>query len=205
MKRVCCAIGIFSPPIAALAVLVAGFLTPGYDPLARTVSRLALADMPAAVAADAAIALAGLSCIALALAVDHHAGVGRTALAVAGAAFVLAAFVHLNPGSGGATWLHRGASGLAVLALTVAPLSLWRVYGRLLLFLGMADVATLVIAAVLVPTSFTAWGAWERVMLALALTGVVILAVRIRTKELTSPSIEDTANARSAVQSRAGT
>ncbi len=59
------------PPIAALTVLVGGAITPGYDPMSRTVSRLAVPGMPAAAAVDDAILLIAFACVALAL------GLGR--------------------------------------------------------------------------------------------------------------------------------
>jgi len=77
-------------PLAVLALLTAGAATvivvvaeaisPGYDPLTRTVSRLAAPGMPAAGAVDIAIALVAVACFALAIAHSR----ARGALAVAG-------------------------------------------------------------------------------------------------------------------------
>jgi len=185
MRRACIAIGSFAPPVAALTVLVAGFVTPGYDPIARTVSRLAVPGAPAALATDLAIALAGLACVAVAVQVCT----ARAAMVAAGAGFLVAAAIHLDPASAPATWSHRAASGIAVLGLTAAPLALWRRYGRVLLVLGIAEVAMLALALALLATPFTAWGAWERVLLFLALTALVIIARRIpSTDEAPSPS-----------------
>lgn len=195
MRRICRAIGVFSPPIAALTVLAVGYLSPGYDPITRTVSRLAVPGMAAATATDVAIGLVAFACLAVAFVVREP---GRAALAVAGTAFMVAAFVHLDPSAMVATWLHRGASCVAVLGITAGPLLLWRAYGRVLLVLGLGDVTMLILAAVLLPTSFDAWGAWERVLLLLGISSLVVLARRI-------PSIEDAASATSAVQSRAAT
>lgn len=199
MRRLCSVVGTFAPPLAGLTVFTTGLLTPGYDPLLRTVSRLATPGMPYAVATDLGIALAGLACLAVAVATDGGTSAGRAALAVAGVAFLTAAIVHLDPASPGASWTHRTASGLAVLGLTAAPLGLWRAYGRPLLLLGAAELAMLVTAAALLPTSFSAWGAWERVMLALGLSLVVALAIRA------SPSIEDAPSATTAIQRSPGT
>jgi uncharacterized protein DUF998 len=198
MRRLCYLVGTFAPPLAGFTVFTTGLLTPGYDPLLRTVSRLAVPGMPYAVATDLAIALAGLACLAVAVATDRGTRAGRAALAVAAVAFLTAAMVHLDPASAVATWTHRTASGLAVLALTAAPLGLWRAYGRLLLLVGAAELGMLVTAAALLATSFWAWGAWERVMLALGLSLVVALAIRAR------PSIEDAPSATAAIQSSPG-
>lgn len=199
MRRTCSTVAMFAPLLAGLTTFTTGLLTPGYDPLTRTVSRLAVPGMPYAAATDVAIVLAGVACLAVTVATDRGTRAGRTALAVAGVGFLTAAIVHLDPASAAATATHRTASGLAVLGLTAAPLLLWRAYGRLLLLLGGAEVAMLVMAAVLLPTSFSAWGAWERVMLALGLSLVVALAIRAR------PSSEDAASATAATQSSAGT
>jgi hypothetical protein len=186
----------FTPPVAALAVVAAGLLTPGYDPLARTVSRLAAPGMPFAITVDVAIGMVGVSCFALALAI-RGTSAGRAALVAAGAGFVLAAIVHLDPSSATATAAHRGASALAVLGLTLAPILLWRAYGRGLLVLGIGELAALAVALALLPTSFEAWGAWERAVLLLGLSSLVVLARTI-------PSTEDTASARTAHQSSTG-
>jgi hypothetical protein len=172
-----------APPMAAAAVATAGVLTPGYDPLARTVSRLAVPGMPFALAVDLAIGLAGVACLALALSVRGQESAGRAALVAAGAGFLLAAIVHLNPASAAATVAHRGASALAVLGLTLAPLALWRAYGRVLLALGIGEVVMLGLALALFSTSFNAWGAWERGELLLGFTSLVVLARTIPSRE----------------------
>ena len=57
----------------------------------------------------------------------------------------------------------------ADLELTAAPLALGRTYGRMSLILGTAELGVLGVGLVLLTTSFAAWGAWERCLLALAL------------------------------------
>ena len=52
MIRAYRAIGVASPPIAVVLVAIAAWITPGYDPVARTVSRLAVPGMPAAAMVD---------------------------------------------------------------------------------------------------------------------------------------------------------
>lgn len=195
MRRILRAFATVAPPAAALTVLAAGVATPGYDPLVRTVSRLAVPGAPAALATDLAIALAGLACAAVAIEVQRPA---RLALLAAGAGFMVAAVVHLDPGSEAATWSHRAASAVAMLGLTAAPLVLWRDYGRVLLMLGIAEVLVLALAPVLLAAAFYDWGAWERVLLVLALTSLVIVARRM-------PSTEEPASATAAIQRRAAT
>lgn len=199
VTRILRSVGMFLPPIAALTVVTAGSLTPGYDPVARTVSRLAVPGLPAAVATDVAIGIVGVACVAVALTIGGDNRVGRAALIAAGVGFLLAAVWHLDPPSAATTAMHRAASGLAMLGLTIAPLVLWRHYGRALLVLGGAEVAMLVIALALLPTSFNAWGAWERVVLVLGLSCLVAVAIR------TIPSSDDAASVRAASQSSAGT
>ena len=187
-------IGTFAPPLAAAIDLIAGAVTPRYDPIARTVSRLAVPGAPAALATDVAIALAGLACLAVAAQVRT----ARVSLVMAGAGFLAAAAIHLDPDSAVATWSHRAASAIAVAGVTVAPLASWRRYGRVLLVSGIAEVAMLLLALVLLATPFNGWGAWERVLLFLALSNLVILARTI-------PSSDEAASARAATQSRGAT
>ncbi|HET7421162.1 MAG TPA: DUF998 domain-containing protein [Candidatus Dormibacteraeota bacterium] len=194
MRTICRAVGMLAPPAAAVIVLVAGLLTPGYDPMTRTVSRLAAPGMPAAFEVDLAIALAGIACLALGIQIE----VARAALLAAAGGFLVAAVVHLDPASSAATWSHRAASAVAVLGLTAAPLAMWRVYGRVLLALGTAELAMLAVAAVLLAAPFNEWGAWERVILLLGLTSLVVMARRM-------PSTDDPAKPRAAIQSSAGT
>jgi uncharacterized protein DUF998 len=182
-----------APPAAAVIIVLAGFLTPGYDPMTRTVSRLAVPGMPASLEVDLAIALAGVACVAVALQVEA----ARVALLASGAGFLAAATIHLDPASPVSTWAHRDASAVAVLGLIAAPFALWRDYGRVLLALGLTELAMLAIALVLLPTSFVDWGAWERVMVLLGLAGLVLTARRM-------PSTDDAARASDAIQSSAG-
>src|SRR5438876_44287 len=148
-------------------------------------------------AVDWAIALIALACFGLAVAVEPREIIGRAALALAGVAFVCAAAIHLDPGSASATAAHRVASGVAVLGLTAAPLALGRTYGRMSLILGTAELGVLGVGLVLSTTSFAAWGAWERCLLALALAWIVLVA-------LTIVSNEDTSRATSAAISSGG-
>ena len=190
-------LGIAAPPIAVVTVLVAGAVSPGYDPLSRTVSRLAVPGMPAAAAVDLSIGLIGLACFGLASGLVRGAPVGRIALTVSGLAFLGAAMVHLDPASAGATAMHRLASALAVVGLTVAPLALARAYGPVSFAVGVAELAMLVIGLGLLATSFDGWGAWERLLLAIPLAWMVLMAVTI-------DSTDETISAKSASLSRSG-
>ncbi|TMF36805.1 MAG: DUF998 domain-containing protein [Chloroflexi bacterium] len=196
-RRFAAMAGLLVAPVALGIVVVAGVVTPGYDPMTRTISRLAVPGMPAAGAVDWAIALIALACFGLAVAVEPREIIGRAALALAGVAFVCAAAIHLDPGSASATAAHRVASGVAVLGLTAAPLALGRTYGRMSLILGTAELGVLGVGLVLLTTSFAAWGAWERCLLALALAWIVLVA-------LTIVSNEDTSRATSAAISSGG-
>src|SRR5207245_5374836 len=81
------ATAIASPPLAALIVLVAGAITPGYDPATITISRLAMPGIPAAAAVDSAILLVALACFSLAALLAPTARESPFALAVAGIPF----------------------------------------------------------------------------------------------------------------------
>jgi uncharacterized protein DUF998 len=175
-----------SPPIAAALVLIAQSITPGYDPVDRTVSRLAMPGMPAAGLVGMAMLLVTLACFALALGLERGRAPARGALAMAGIAFVVAAVIHLDPVSSIATTTHRVASGIAVLGLTVAPLALARDYGVMCLVAGAAEAALLALAATLMATPFAGWGAWERALLAISLSWMVLIALRKVSADATS-------------------
>lgn len=151
-----------APPIAAITVLVAGALTPGYNSGTRTISRIVVAGAPAAAAVDFAMALVALSCIALAITIPRAGALGRLALVVAAMALTGAALVHLDPASAGTTALHRIFSGIAVIGLTIAPMAFARTYGLISFASGIAELMMLAVGLVLLASSFDAWGIWER-------------------------------------------
>ncbi len=157
-------VGIVAPVAAAVIVTVAGLITPDYDPITRTVSRLAEPGKPAVLEIEMAIYLVALALLLLGL-----SGRPRPLLAIAGVAMLVVASVHLDPASAFSTALHRLASGVAMLAMTAAAIS----YSR---GLGVAMIGLLVAAAVLVPTGFSAWGLWERVFLAVAMASVMVMS-----------------------------
>ena len=204
MSRIYRVIGIAFPLAAVAAVIVAGALTPGYDAMSRTVSRLAVPGVWAAAVVDVSIALIAVTCFALALTLGPNVLAGRIALTVSGVALGGAAMVHLDPGSAGATALHRSFSAIAVLGLTAAPLTLARVYGSLSLVVGIAELGVLVIGLALLATPFDAWGAWERVLLAIPLAWMVLLSASLRPTAATIPSTEEIISANTATLSRSG-
>lgn len=220
--------GMLAPPIAAALVLGAGWLTPGYDPLARTISRLAEPGLPAASAIDVAICLVGIASLALAVTLGPGSRWGRALLAGAGAALLVAAAVHLDTASGRATTEHRLATFVAMLALVSAPLAFasslkrragWERYGRISFVFGAAAVGALLVGLALLPTPFAEWGAWERCFLMLPTAWLVIIASRLlrdnrieptfsstaeRSSCASNVSVEETMNAAAASQSSGG-
>jgi hypothetical protein len=177
IRRICAWFGVVSPPLAVVLVLVAGAITPGYDPATRTVSRLAVPGMPEAWMAEVAIGLIAVSCFALASA-QQGSRISRWALVVAGGALIGAALVRLDPASTTSTAAHRIATGLAIVSLTIAPLAAARSYGRVSLGIGLAEIAALSVGALL-PTSFSAWGLWERCLLVLPLAWIMVVSARL--------------------------
>jgi len=197
MTRVYRITAIAGPPIAALIVLVAGAVTPGYDPTTITISRLAVPGMPAAVAVDAAILLVALACFALARLLSPGARACRIALAVSGAAFVITALVHMDLASPGMTAIHRVASGIGILGLSASPFLPVGRYRRASLVVGLADVGILLTAPVLIAVSFNDWGVWQRGLFAVALSWIVLIAA-------TRPSNDEIASVTAARLSSSG-
>lgn len=197
MSRIYRVVAIVSALIAAVIVLAAGATTPGYDPISKTVSRLAVPGMPAAAAVDSAILLVALTCFALYALISPGAHKARAALLISGAALIVTALVHLDPVADAETTVHRVASGIAVVGLTAAPFLRPEPYRRISVAIGLGEVGMLVAAPVLLAASFDAWGAWERCLLALALAWMVLMAT-------TTPSADETARARAASASSSG-
>ena len=113
LARVAGTLGVAAPLAATVVVLIAGVLTPGYDPVRRTVSRLAEPGLPAANAVDLAIALVGCALLGLALALRPGAIGARVLVSVAGAGLLVAAAVRLDPASATSTTIHRLATTVA--------------------------------------------------------------------------------------------
>src|SRR5216683_639867 len=206
MKRLAGGLGVLAPPAAAVVVLVAGRLTPGYDPLARTISRLAEPGLPAAFLVEVAIAVVGFALVALAIALGPGSRAGRALLAVAGAGMLVAAAIRLDPTSASAIAEHRVATTVAMLGLAGAPLAFarslrgragWSVYGPVSFAFGAAEVAMLLVGLALLPTTFADWGVWERGFLALPMAWMVLVSARLLSPSKIEPMFSSTAESSS--------
>jgi hypothetical membrane protein len=195
--RVGRALGVAAPIVAAGLVLAGGWMTPGYDPLARTISRLAEPGLPGAFAVEMAIGLVGVALLALSIHLGSGSRFGRALLAVGGVALLAAAVIRLDPESTYATTAHRVTTLIAILALAGAPFAFTR-YGRVSVAIGLAEVGMLLVGLALLPTSFAAWGAWERCFLALPMAWMVWVTWT------RSASMEDTMKADAASHSSSG-
>jgi hypothetical protein len=184
-------------PVAVGLVVAGGFLTPGYDPTRRTISRLAVSGLPAASAVELAICLVGISAIALAIALGPGSNGGRSVLAVAGSALLLVAVFRLDPGSVSARIEHGSAAVIAIIALAGAPLVFARSHGRVSLAFGVAEVVLLLAGLALVPTSFAAWGLWERCYLALPVVWMLLMSWRLLRTRKIEPMFSSTADSSS--------
>ena len=189
--RVAGALGVSAPPGATAAVLIGGWLTPGYDPFARTISRLAAPGVPAAFAVELAIAGVGVALIALAIGLGPGSRAGRALLLLAGAGLMVAAAIRLDPASASATAGHRVATTAAMLALAGAPFA-FASYGRISFAFGAAEVGMLLLGLALLPTTFAAWGAWERCFLALPMAWMFVLSARLLRASRTDPMFSST-------------
>ncbi len=186
-RRAAGVIGVGAPILASVAILVAGVLTPGYDPLRMTVSRLAEAGSPAAGVAGQAVYAVGFTIFVLANALGPRAVAGRLLLATGGCGLIAGAWIRLDSASAQITALHRAITAVSMLALTAAMLAFApafrergeRVYGWLSLAFGATAIATLLVGLVLVPSDFAAWGVWERAFLAIPLGWVVAVSLRL--------------------------
>jgi Protein of unknown function (DUF998) len=203
MKRLAAALGVLAPPFAAFAVLISGWLTPGYDPLARTVSRLAEPGLPGAFLAELAIAVVGVALIALAIAMGPGSSGGRALLAVAGAGLLVAAAIRLDPTSASATAEHRLATLVAMLGLAGAPLAFasslrrrvgWVAYAPVSFAFGAVELGVLLVGLAVLPTTFAEWGAWERCFLAVSMGWTVLVSARLLTARKIDPMFSSTAD-----------
>jgi Protein of unknown function (DUF998) len=201
MRRLSGALGIGAPVLAVPVVLLGGLVTPGYDPVRRTISRLAEPGLPAAFAVGSAIFVVGLALLGLAVALGPRAVAGRVLLGIAGASLLVAAAIPLDPASERASTVHRVATTIAMLALVCGPLAFapslrrlegWRGYGPVSFGLGTAAIGVLLIGLVLLPTTF-AVGAWERCFLALPMAWMVLVSARLLRTSSTDPMLASTA------------
>jgi hypothetical protein len=207
-ERILGAIGLLGPSVAVGLVVTAGFLTPGYDPMRRTVSRLAVSGQPAASVAELGICLVGFAAIALAIALGPGSYGGRSLLAIAGGGLLLVAVWRLDPGSSSARVEHWSATGIAMAGLAGAPLAFGRTlrrigaeaYGRISLAFGAGEVGLLLVGLALLPTTFAAWGLWERCLLTLPIVWMLAMSWRVVRTNRIKVSTDDTVNAAAASQ-----
>lgn len=197
MRRLCGALGVGAPLLAALVVLIAGLVTPDYDPAQTTISRLAEPGVPTAMAVGSAIFAVGLALLGLAAALGPRALAGRILLGTAGASLLVAAAIPLDPASDEASTVHRAATTIAMLALVVMLFALapslrrrkgWQGYGPLSFGLGAAMSCLLLVGLALLPTTF-AVGAWERCLLALPMAWTVLVSTRLLRTNNTEPKL----------------
>jgi hypothetical membrane protein len=189
--RLSAAVAVVGPLVAAVVSLAVGRLNPGYDPVRSSVSRLAEVGAPGALVMDAAIALLGLSLIALALAMRWTPGRSVPAavflVGIAGLAFVAGSLVRIDPAAQLTVLGHRAATGTALVCLVFASLVASRArpgqttgarYRQASLAFGVLAAAGLIGAVGLLFDGFPG-GVWERAMAVLTLGWAELSAVRL--------------------------
>ena len=190
--RLAAVAGAAVPSMAAVAVAVIGVQTPGYDPLHRTVSRLAEPGAPYAVAVKLILVALGLSIIAVAWALDRRlitrGPAGTLPLAVAGAALVGVALVSRDSAHPAVLAAHRLIAIILFCTLAIAPLLAAGRLRRDPAFSGLAtpsvatsgvSIALIAIAVAGVVAGGLPSGAWERTFVGLNLVWVTLLSVRL--------------------------
>ena len=190
--RLAAAAGAAVPPIAAVAVAVIGMQTPGYDPLHRTVSRLAEPGAPYGLAVKLILAALGLSIIAVAWALDRRltarGPAGALPLAIAGAALVGVALVSRDAGHPAVLAAHRLLAIVLFCALAIAPLlaagrlrqdPAFSAYATPSVATSGASIALIAIAVAGVLGGALPSGVWERTFIGLNLIWVTLLPVRL--------------------------
>jgi hypothetical protein len=189
--RLVAAAGAVAPPLAAAALLGFGWLSPGYDPLRRTVSRLAEPGAPYALEVRVVLGVLALALLGIAWCLDRRHATGArpaaVALAVAGLALLGVAVVRRDAAQPAVLVVHRLLALALFAALALAPLlaavGLRPHPARWLLAasaLTAALSAVLVAAAVaLLLAGILPSGAWERAFVGVNLLWVTLLAVRL--------------------------
>jgi hypothetical protein len=165
-----------APPLAAAIVVIAGMTTPGYDSAQLTISRLGQPGFGSGPAVQVAICLVAAACVAAAVLTNRR--ITRTALLVAGAALLAAAFIRLDPTSVQATGGHRIATAIGIGSIVVAQLA----YDRASVLLAGVELGILAVGLALLPTEFADWGTWERCLLILPV-GWIMLSSAATIKE----------------------
>lgn len=191
-ERLAAVAGAAVPSMAAVAVAVIGMQTPGYDPLHRTVSRLAEPGAPYAVAVKLILVALGLSIIAVAWALDRRLitrGPARTfPLVVAGAALVGVALVSRDSAHPAVLAAHRLIAIVLFCTLAIAPLlaagrlrrdPAFSAYAMPSVATSGVSIALIAIAVAGVVAGGLPSGAWERTFIGLNLVWLTLLSVRL--------------------------
>jgi hypothetical membrane protein len=178
--------GVACPPAAAAVLLLAGWLSPGYDPVRTTLSHLGQRGQPFALAANLTFAALGLAYVGVAWALGRSLGrrawAGAGLLAVAGIALVGVAIVSRDPAR---PVPHRVVALVLFLALALAPLLVagrlrldprWTRHAGLSLATFAGSAALLVVGVVGVVHGGLPAGAWERAFTGLNLVWLTAVA-----------------------------
>jgi len=174
--------GVVCPPAAAAVLLLAGWLSPGYDPVRTTLSHLGQRGQPFALAVNLAFAALGFAYVGVAWALGRSLGrrgwSGAGLLAVAGVALVGVAVVSRDPAR---PVPHRLVALVLFLALALAPLLVagrlrGTRHGALSLATFAASTALLVVGVAGVLHGRLPAGAWERAFTGLNLVWLVVMA-----------------------------
>src|SRR5438093_1405639 len=80
------------------------------------------------------------------------------------------------------------AGWLALIALAAAPFRFAAARARYSRALGVAMIGLLVIAVVLVPTGFSAWGLWERAFLFIAMASIMVMSRFLADEAMRAPA-----------------
>jgi len=200
-QRLAAVAGATVPLLAAVALAVIGVQTPGYDPVHRTVSRLAEPGAPYSLAVKLILAALGLSIIAAAWALERGlagSGPARTLpLAIAGGALVGVALVSRDAAHPSVLAAHRIIAIVLFCSLAIAPLlaagmlrrdPAFRAYATPSLATSGVSIALIAIAVAGVVAGGLPSGAWERAFIGLNLVWVTLLSARLmRARPATQP------------------
>ncbi len=179
--------GVSCPPTAAAVLLLAGWLSPSYDPVRSSLSHLGQRGQPFALAVNLVFAALGLAYVGVAWALRRSLGPrargGPWLLAVAGVALVGIALVSKDPAR---PLPHRVVALVLFLALALAPLLVagrlrldarWARHAALSVATFAVSAALLVVGAVGVVHGGLPAGAWERSYAGVNLAWLTAVAV----------------------------
>ena len=189
--------GVVAPTVYVAAVVIGGWLTPGYSHVAGPVSALIMRDAPAAWALDPLFTVYNALLIVFAVGLreafrERGAAIGLVAptlLAIAGLVGMLTVFYPMDPigvplTRGGAmrNWLAGVASVATVLAVLFIALRLrrnpaWRRFVGYSLISLIVIVFTGGLAAALAAHPSPVMGLWERITIGAFLQWVLVLGL----------------------------